>query len=161
MLARLGRVEEAMTAATTQMTAVEEAFALAKTLRQQGSVEQALEIAQTGLTLEGHPLYDLAIWTSDLAESLGKPQIALTARIAAFQAESSFQDYQKIESLAGEAWAVLRPDLLQTLSQQSGWGLSAAKVDIFLHEGEIDSPRRGFANEPLRQSRISAIMNHP
>jgi uncharacterized Zn finger protein len=137
MLARLGRVEEAMTAAT-QMNTVEEAFALAKTLRQQGAVEQALEIAQAGLTLEGHPLYDLAIWTSDLAESMGKPQVALTARVTAFKAKPSFQDYLKIENLAGEGWAALRPDLLQTLSQHSSYGLSAAKVDIFLHEGEID-----------------------
>jgi uncharacterized Zn finger protein len=101
-------------------------------------VEQALEIAQTGLTLEGHPLYELAIWTSDLAEAQGKPQIALTARIAAFKAKPSFQDYQKIEQLAGAGWAGLRPDLLQTLSQHSSYGLSAAKVEIFLHEGEID-----------------------
>jgi uncharacterized Zn finger protein len=146
MLARLGRVEEAVNAASAQMTAVEEAFALAKTLRQQGAVEQALEIAQTGLTLEGHPLYDLAIWTSDLAESMGKPQIALTARIAAFKTEPSFQDYQKIESLAGEGWAALRPDLLQTLAQHSSYGLSAAKVDIFLHEGEIDRAIRAVQN---------------
>jgi uncharacterized Zn finger protein len=161
MLARLGRVEEAMTAAGNQMRTVAEAFALAKNLRQQGSVEQALEIAQTGLNLEGHPLYDLAIWTSDLAEAQGKPQVALTARIAAFKAEPSFQDYQKIEQLAGAGWAGLRPDLLQTLSQHSSYGLSAAKVDIFLHEGEIDSPRRGFANEPLEQSQISVIMKQP
>ncbi len=138
MLARLGWVEEAMTAAGTQMRTVAEAFALAKNLRQQGSVEQALEIAQTGLNLEGHPLYELAIWTSDLAESLGKPQIALTARIVAFKAEPSFQDYRKIEQLAGAGWTELRPDLLQTLSQHSSYGLSTAKVDIFLHEGEID-----------------------
>jgi uncharacterized Zn finger protein len=51
MLARLGRVEEAMTAAGSQMRTVAEAFALAKNLRQQGSVEQALEIAQTVLIL--------------------------------------------------------------------------------------------------------------
>jgi uncharacterized Zn finger protein len=138
MLAQLGRVEEAMTAAGSQMTTVAEAFALAKNLRQQGSVEQALEIAQTGLTLEGHPLYELAIWTSDLAEAQGKPQVALTARIAAFKAEPSFQDYQKIEQLAGADWVGLRPDLLQTLSHHSSYGLSTAKVDIFLHEGEID-----------------------
>ncbi len=146
MLAQLGRVEEAMTAAEAQMTTVAEAFALAKNLRQQGSVEQALEIAQTGLTLEGHPLYELAIWTSDLAEAQGKPQVALTARIAAFKTEPSFQDYQKIEQLAGAGWAALRPDLLQILAQHSSYGRSAAKVDIFLHEGEIDRAIKSVTN---------------
>lgn len=146
MLAQLGRIEEAMTAADAQMTTVAEAFALAKNLRQQGSVEPALEIAQTGLNLEGHPLYELAIWTSDLAEAQGKPQIALTSRIAAFKAKPSFQDYQKIEQLAGAGWAGLRPDLLQTLSQHTSYGLSTAKVDIFLHEGEIDRAIRAVQN---------------
>jgi uncharacterized Zn finger protein len=167
MLARLGRVEEAMTAAGTQMRTVAEAFALAKNLRQQGSVEQALEIAQTGLTLEGHPLYELAIWTSDLAEAQGKPQIALTARIAAFKAEPSFQDYQKIEQLAGDSWAGLRPDLLQTLSQHSSYGLSTAKVDIFLHEGEIDRAIRAVTDLSYYEATLvhrvmdAAMSQHP
>jgi uncharacterized Zn finger protein len=138
MLAQLGRVEEVMTVATTQMYTVDQAFSLAKTLLQQGSADQALEIAQSGLTLEGTPLYNLAIWTSDLAESLSNPQIALTARITAFKAKPSFQDYQKIEDLAGESWAVLRPTLLQVLTQLQSWDLLQTKVDIFLHEGEID-----------------------
>jgi uncharacterized Zn finger protein len=139
MLSRLGRVEEVMIAAKTQMTTLEEAFALAQSLRQQGAIEQALEIAQTGLTLPGQPLYDLAIWTSDLAEALGNPQVALTARIAAFKARPSFQDYQKIQDLAGERWAEHRQDLLQTLRNLTAWGVEDAKVDIFLHEGLIDS----------------------
>ncbi|KAM3111806.1 hypothetical protein ACJ2PR_22150 [Phormidesmis sp. 146-33] len=137
-LARLGRVEEAVTAAQTQMTTLEEAFALAQTLRQQEAVTQALAIAQTGLTLPGNRLYELAIWTSDLAEGLDNSAIALTARVTAFKAQPSFADYQKIEDLAGENWATLRQDLLQMLEKHTGWGLEEAKVDIFLHEGLID-----------------------
>ncbi len=139
MLAQLGRVEEVMTAAQTQMTTLAEAFALAQTLRQQGALEQALEIAQTGLTLPGNPLYDLAIWTSDLAEGVDNPQIALAARVIAFKARPSFSDYRTIEDLAGENWAALRQDLLQTLENHTSWGMEDAKVDIFLHEGMIDS----------------------
>jgi uncharacterized Zn finger protein len=130
-------------------------------------VEQALEIAQTGLTLEGHPLYELAIWTSDLAEAQGKPQIALTARIAAFKAKPSFQDYQKIEQLAGAGWAGLRPDMLQTLSQHSSYGLSSAKVDIFLHEGEIDRAIRAVTDLSYYEATLvhrvmdAAMSQHP
>jgi uncharacterized Zn finger protein len=71
MLASLGRIEEAMQAAKTQMQSMDEAFALAKTLQEQGTLAPALEIAQTGLTLPGNCEYELAIWTSNLAEGLG------------------------------------------------------------------------------------------
>jgi uncharacterized Zn finger protein len=138
MLARLGRIEEAMTAAQTQMSTMEEAFALAKMLRQQGAIEQALEIAQAGLTVSGTCLYDLGIWTGDLAEELDRPEIALTARFAAFEAKPSFQDYQKIEETAGKEWTTLRKDLLQILQNHTAWGMDEAKVDIFLYEGLID-----------------------
>jgi uncharacterized Zn finger protein len=164
MLARLGRVEEVMTIAQTQMNTVDQAFALAKTLQQQGSIEQALEIAQTGLTLEGTPLYDLATWTSDLAESLRKPQIALTAKITAFNAKPSFQDYQKVEELAGEDWAGLRPEMLQSLTKHPSWGLLEAKVDIFLYEGEIDRAIEtvtdlGYYHAPLIHRVIDAAIS--
>lgn len=136
MLARLGRVEEAMATAATQMGTVGEAFALAETLRQQGAVESALEIAQVGLTLPGN-LLALATWTADLAAAIGNRPVALTARVAAFTARPSFQDYQAIAELAAERWAAQRQELLQLLENTSGWGLEEAKVDIFLHEGLI------------------------
>ncbi len=141
MLGRLGQVEAAMEAAKTHMSSREEAFALAQVLRQQGALEQALDIAQTGLNLPGPaPLdYDLAIWTSDLAEGLGDYPSALSARLTAFRAKPSFGDYQKAEELAGEAWSTVRAELLKTLRNRQAWGTEHAKVDIFLHEGLIDS----------------------
>lgn len=138
MLSRLGRVEEAMGAAKTQITSMEEAFALAQTLREQGALEQALNIAQTGLTLPGNCRYDLPTWTSDLAEGLGDRQAALDARAIAFQAKPSFGDYCKVEELAGEAWSTVKADLLANLRAHQGWGTHEAKVDIFLNEGLID-----------------------
>ncbi|MBW4634510.1 MAG: SWIM zinc finger domain-containing protein [Iphinoe sp. HA4291-MV1] len=138
MLGQLGRVEEAMDAAQTQMSSMEEAFALAKTLKEQGSLQQALHIAQIGLKLPGNCQYDFGTWTSDLAEELGDKQAALSARKTAFQALPSFPDYQKIEDLAGENWESVRTDLLKILRSYGGWGTQEAKVDIFLHEGLID-----------------------
>ncbi len=138
MLGRLGRVEEAFAAAKTQMTSMEEAFALAKTLRDQGALLQALSIAQMGLKLPGSSQYDLGTWTSDLAFELGDDQAALSAKKSAFQARPSFQDYQKIENLAGETWVSVKTDLLKILYTHGAWGIEEAKVDIFLHEGLID-----------------------
>jgi uncharacterized Zn finger protein len=137
MLGRLGRVDEAIIAAHTQMNTMEEAFALAKTLRQQNSSLEALEIAQFGLNLLGNCQYDLGIWTSDLARELGNREAALSALVAAFQAKASFIDYQKIAELAGEEWAIVKIDLLQIIRTSSVWVTESAKVDIFLHEGLI------------------------
>lgn len=146
MLGRLGRVEEAMTAAKTQMESMEEAFALAQTLRSQGSLAQALEIAQNGLNLPGNCQYDLASWTSDLAEGLGDRTSALNARAIAFKAMPSFGDYRKVEELAGESWSTVKLELLNALRDGKNWGLSEAKVDIFLHEGLIDDAIAAVSN---------------
>jgi uncharacterized Zn finger protein len=137
MLAQLGRVQEAMTEATTHMGTKEEAFALANTLREQGALPQALEIAHKGLSLEGHGVADLATWTSDLAEGLGDRTIALESRIQAFAAQPSLGDYQKVKELAQTEWLTIQPDLLKTLRESKQWGTSQAKVDIFLEEGLI------------------------
>lgn len=127
-----------MGAAKTQLSSMEEAFALAQTLRQQGALSQALEIAQTGLTLPGNCRYDLATWTSDLAEGLDDRSAGLEARVIAFKASPSFGDYRKIEELAENNWSAVKADLLAYLRSYQGWGINEAKVDVFLHEGQID-----------------------
>ncbi|MBW4563818.1 MAG: SWIM zinc finger domain-containing protein [Mojavia pulchra JT2-VF2] len=138
MLGRLGRVEEAVEAAQTQMNTMEEAFALAKTLTEQKSLPQALDIAESGLKLPGNCQYSLGLWMSDLAEELGNREAALLARKAAFQAKPSLFDYQKLEELAGENWASVKAELLQIIRTYNGWGTESAKVNIYLHEGLID-----------------------
>ncbi|MEH2372038.1 SWIM zinc finger family protein [Nostoc sp.] len=138
MLGRLGRVEEAIDAAQTQMNSMEEAFALAKTLRVQGALQQALDIAQSGLNLPGYCQYELGIWTIDLAVELGNSEAALLVIKAGFQVKPSFVDYQKMAELAGENWETVKTDLLRIVRTNSSWGTESAKVDIFLHEGLID-----------------------
>jgi uncharacterized Zn finger protein len=140
MLARLGRVEDAMKAAKTHLDSLETAFALARILREKEALAPALAIAQTGLNLPGQPhrQYELAVWTSELAEGLGDSQTALAARIAAFKAQPSLGDYQKSLELAGADGATMRVELLQILRQHQGWDSHPAKVDIFLQEGLLD-----------------------
>ncbi|RCJ27512.1 hypothetical protein A6770_25560 [Nostoc minutum NIES-26] len=138
MLGRLGRVEEAIEAAQTEMNSIEEAFALAKTLAEQGSLQQALDIALSGLKLPGNSQYELGIWTSDLALELDNREAGLSATKAAFQVKPSFFDYQKIEELAGDNWESVKIDLLKTIRTFGGWETASAKIDIFLHEGLID-----------------------
>ncbi|MDZ8188818.1 MAG: SWIM zinc finger domain-containing protein [Nostoc sp. ChiSLP02] len=167
MLGRLGRVEEAIDAAQTQMNSKEDAFALAKTLREQRALQQALDIAQTGLNLPGNCQYELGIWASDLAVELGNNEVALLAIKAAFQVKPSFLGYQKIEELAGENWQSVKIDLLRIIRNYVGWGTESAKVDILLHEGLIDdaiamvSELSSFYSELIYRVMDAAIAHNP
>jgi len=138
MLVQLDRANEAMEAAQAQLAVMGDAFAVAKVLQVQGEAEKALTIALKGLALPGNCPGELATWTSELAEELGEAEAALASRIKAFEARPSFEDYRKVAQLAGETWENIQPELLTVLRNATGWGLSAAKIDIFLHEGEID-----------------------
>jgi len=138
MLGRLGRVEEAVEVAQTEMNSMEEAFALGKTLQEQGALQQALHIAQMGLQLNGNCQYDLGTWTSDLAQKLGDQTTALQAKKLAFQAHPSLEGYQDIKDLAGKEWASIKPELLKMLCVSTSWEIDTVKVDIFLYEGLID-----------------------
>ncbi|NWF57743.1 MAG: SWIM zinc finger domain-containing protein [Fischerella sp.] len=137
-LVAVGQVEEAMAAAKTHMSTAETAFALAKALREREHLSEALAIAQTGLTLSGHCLYDLAAWTSDLAQSLSNFSAAVNASIVAFNTRPSFRYYRKVEELVGDSWSTVKQDLLKTLRAYRDWGAEQAKVDIFLYEGLVD-----------------------
>ncbi|WP_392479924.1 SWIM zinc finger family protein [Nostoc sp. C110] len=167
MLGRLGRVEEAVDAAQTQMNSMEEAFALAKALSEQGALQQSLDIAQSGLNLPGNCQYELGIWTSDLAVELGNSEAALLAIKAAFQVKPSFVDYEKMAELAGENWETVKTDLLRIIRAYSGWGTESAKVDIFLHEGLIDdaiaiaSELSSYYSELIHRVMNAAIPHNP
>ena len=137
-LAALGQVESALAAAKTHMTTSEAALVLAKTLREKGHMTEALEIASAGLALPGNSRYDLAIWTSELAEALGDRPVAFNASIIAFTTRPSFQGYSQIEQLAEDNWPIVKQELLQTLRAYREWGAEEAKVNIFLHEGLLD-----------------------
>lgn len=141
MLGRLGRVEQAMAVAEEKMTTLEEAKALAETLREQNQVPQALKVAMAGLTLDCDNTYELsefARWTGDLAGGLGDTEAQLTANIIAFKAQPSLKDYQTIELLSEGEWPAIREDLLQHLSQDDHWLNAEARVDIFLREHRWD-----------------------
>jgi uncharacterized Zn finger protein len=137
-LVELGDVDLAMITARDRMSTAEEVFALAKTLREQEHFAEALTIAAAGLPLPGGCRYNLAHWTSELAEGLGNPAIAMDASVLAFKLRPSFADYQRAHHFAATNWPSLKPDLLQTLRQYREWGASEAKVDIFLYEGLIE-----------------------
>lgn len=156
MLAKLGRTDEAITQAQQQMSSADEALVLAQTLRERGELEQALNIATQGLSLGGNHLYQLAVWTSELAEGIN-PEVALETRSTAFQIHPSLPDYLKLQELAGDQWQPLRQELLTKLRGLSDTIHAETKVAIFLQEGLIDA---AIATVTQLSSYQSAII-HP
>lgn len=139
MLAKLGRMEEAIAEAQQQMSTAEQALTLAQALRAQGELEQALSIASQGLALGGNSKYQLAVWTSELAEGMGRQETALQARVTAFKTAPSLSDYLKARELAGDQWQSLRQALLTNLRDASDTLHVEATIAILLHEGLIDA----------------------
>jgi uncharacterized Zn finger protein len=167
MLGHLGRVEEAVTIAQSQMSTMEEAFALAQTLQKKKALQQALNIAQQGFNLPGKCRYQLGIWTSELAEELGDINAAILARKNAFQGNPTFANFQIIEELAGDNWGNIKLDLLQILRTVTMFGITEEKVNIFLHERLIEdaifcvSELRSFDAELIYRVMDAAVSVNP
>ncbi len=161
MLAQLGRVEQVMTLAPTEITSFHQAQSLAEILWEKEYQSQALRIAQLGLELCLDPQdndylvrdSEFAIWTSKLAEAIGDTESALEARIIAFKMKPSLSDYETLETLAqnwseitpsstegacSDRWSELKTELLQSLREMDDGRAETAKVNIFLKEGFIE-----------------------
>jgi uncharacterized Zn finger protein len=136
MLLRLGRVQEAVASALTDLTTTNEALMVAQALRQQGDPAAALRVAERGLTLAGEK-ESLADWLCQLASGMGDTECALQAAVVAFQAFPSLDAYLQVQRLAAGRWPDLRAELL-ACARQTGSYIPQAQVDIFLHEGLID-----------------------
>jgi uncharacterized Zn finger protein len=148
MLIRLDRIPEVM-AAADRLTKTKEAFTVAKALKECELLNEALSIAQIGLSLrmqESTHLfsasgdYELADWTSDLALDLNNSEAALTARIIAVKIQPSLQGYLQVETLAAENWLAFRAEILSHLQVINSWSwrVQDGAVQIFLHEEMID-----------------------
>jgi uncharacterized Zn finger protein len=179
MLAQLGRIAEVM-AASIRLKDAGQALTVAKVLREQDAIAEALLIAKAGLdlpdrisvapaehqffTIHQSPLldrhrYELADWTSELAQGLGDISTALAARITAFKLRPSMRGYQKVKTLAGDTWQTLQPDLLQHLRTMDSWSYAEAKVQIFLHEGSIDDAILTVDDRYTRGNLIQLVMD--
>jgi uncharacterized Zn finger protein len=179
LLAQLGRIAEVM-AVSDRIKDAGQALAVAKVLREQDALTEALSIAKAGLelpdrvarsqaedkffTVHQSPLldlsrYELADWTSELAQGLGDPATALTARINAFKLRPSLLGYQQIQTLADDTWQRLQPDLLQHLRTMDNWSHAEAKVQIFLSESFVDDAIATVTDSYARANLIQVVMD--
>ncbi|HOS80367.1 MAG TPA: SWIM zinc finger family protein, partial [Anaerolineae bacterium] len=153
MLARLDRVEELLAYVKEYSCGLDEAFVTAQALHEFGHPEEALTLAQYGLTLgpPDHTRAALAAWLCALAGELGRADIASAAAIAAFEAAPTLAAYQRALDLAGEERAALRQRLLESLRQQAAHG-SQDIVEIFLYEQRIDDAIAALGHYPHRET---------
>ncbi|MGB3266898.1 MAG: SWIM zinc finger domain-containing protein [Microcoleus sp.] len=165
MLARLGRIEEAVKAAGTEMTSVEEAFALVQILQEDGYSEEALKICQAGLNLPGNSTYKLAICMSELADELGEKEAAFNAKMKVFEIQPSLKDYLSLQELSEDNCSTLKADLLAIVRTIQNYNSTEAKVDIFLHEKMIEEAialvETSYSSELVHRVMMAAIPHRP
>ena len=164
MLARLGRVQEAVNEGLQVLNAPDQFLSLAKILREQSELTAALRVAEHGLTLEGSKGL-LAAWLRDLADGMGEPERHLEAAMVAFRAIPSMSAYLRVRDLVGEGWPQLREDLLSYLRHSSSVFSAQTHVDIFLHEGLLDDAitavEKGASYDLLERVMDAAITHRP
>ena len=162
MLAKLDRHQEAVDYALKYAATADECLALAQALRQDDHPNQALQVAEHGLTLYGHT-GQLSQWLRETAAELGNPKLALQAARAAFSTAASLENYLAVEKISGADW----PQIKQALLQQVRDSHSYDKVDIYLHEGLIDEAVQAVDRgslvgyDGLRRVVDAAISSHP
>mgnify|MGYP001262129649 CR=1 FL=1 len=155
----LERGEQAVQEADTWLRTPDDALTVAKALREQGNMQGALRAAEQGLSLESlspdespwlggwgpAPVtrYALATWLADLAEGMGRREVALRATVIAFREQPSVALYEQVQALSGEAWErEYHSALLQVLRSRQGYGSSDASSTLFLREGRLEDAMR-------------------
>jgi len=171
-LVKLSRVAEAVEFGLAAFRSPDDALALAKALRQADSHDEALKIAEAGLSLEGEkrgdwhwPVSALAHWLRDYAGGLGRESLAVQTASIAFECTLSMGDYMAAKTWAGESWADLRAKLLERLAQAPH---ASDRVRIYLSEAMIDEAvacvgekeNFGIGDETLMQLVDAAHASH-
>src|SRR6266566_6094526 len=160
MLVHLGRVEEAVSYGLKFLATTDEALALAKALYEHGEREQSLQIAEHGLTLQGHSKAALAKWLRDQAWAMGEKARALRAAEVAFRNEISLETYQQVAEIAGEQWPERRTELLD-VARNAKSSYPQGQINVFLREGLIDdaiAALEPYASHTLVEQVVNAAL---
>lgn len=135
-LVRLGRIQEAVAYGLEHLVVAPQTLVLALALRDAGALEDAVRVAEHGLSLDGRKA-ELATWLRDVAAGLGNADLALRAALVAFHEVPSLAAYQRTRELSGDEWPVRKAALLDYLRKTAAY-YAGPQVEIFLHEGLID-----------------------
>ena len=161
MLARLGRVPEAVDEGMRHLYDPSQLLELAKTLREQGALTEALRIAEHGLSHDGYKA-PLANWLCDLALGQDKSDLALRAAEVACRADPGLDIYLRVQQLAGDRWPQIQESLLAYMRKEAR-GFSGGHIDILLYENcwddAIAAVERNASYELLERV-MDAVVEH-
>ena len=164
LLVRLDRLTEARRYGFEQLTQAQNALVLAQVLLEHGATQDALEIAEHGLSLSGE-LWTLATWLRDQAAAAGDADRATRAALVALRGSHSLDDYQALRTVAGGRWPALRDEVLAELRQaaaRSPSGIGAIFADEGLLEDAIAvADRAPYDYAMVEQVADAAIQTHP
>lgn len=136
MLVQDGQIKEAINCAIEKLSTPQSLLEVAQTLRENGHPAAALQVAEHGLSVDGHHRDTLAEWLRDRAASMDQDELALKAAITAFEDSPSVSAYQAVEELADDDWESIRTDLINALREQNP--TSSHAVEVFLREDLFD-----------------------
>ena len=164
LLVKLGRVSEAVAYGLEHLLQTADALVLAQALLDHGATREALRIAEHGLSLEGERL-TLARWLREAATAAGEPERAVQAGLAAVRDYPTLEDYQTVQTLAGERWPALRDEVLADLRRAAA-RFPSAVGEILLHEGRIEEAIAVAEGAPYEYRLVervadAAIQSHP
>ncbi|MBV9894812.1 MAG: hypothetical protein JO020_11640 [Chloroflexi bacterium] len=164
LLVRLGRLAEARRYGLEQLTQAHEALVLARVLLEHGAAQDALQIAEHGLTLAGE-VWTLARWLRDTAAAAGDADRATRGALVALQASHALDDYQALQTVAGDRWPTVRDEVLPELRRAAARSPSGIG-EIFVHEGLLDDAIAVADSAPydyamVEQVADAAIQTHP
>jgi uncharacterized Zn finger protein len=164
LLVRLDRLAEARRYGFEQLIQACDALVLAHMLREHGATQDALEIAEHGLSLAGE-LWTLATWLRDEAAAAGDADRATRAALVALRELHSVDDYQALKTVAGDRWPSLRDEVLTELRQAAAHSPSGVAA-IFVDEGLLDDAIAVADSAPYDYAMVeevadAAIQTHP
>jgi uncharacterized Zn finger protein len=164
LLVRLDRLTEARRYGFEQLTQAHDALVLAQVLLEHGATQDALEIAEHGLSLAGE-LWPLATWLRDAAAAAGDADRATRAALVALHELHSLDDYQALRTVAGDRWLTLRDKVLAELRKAAAHSPSGIGT-IFVYEGLLDDAIAVADSAPydyamVEQVADAAIQTHP
>lgn len=131
----VGGYDQAVATAWKTLTQASETLIVAEGLRDAGRLDDALQLAEKGLGLEGSK-HDLGVWLGPIEETQGRSEQAIQAYQAAFISLPSLELYQTLKKLSGQNWEAIKPAFMRVFE---GDRFAGEMVDIYLFEKEWDA----------------------
>jgi uncharacterized Zn finger protein len=164
LLVRLNRVSEARRYGLEHLTQAHDALGLAQVLLSHGATQDALDMAEHGLSLDGE-LWTLATWLRDEAAVAGDADRALQAALVALRELHGLDDYQALRTVAGDRWPALHDAVIDELRRSAAHAPSGVG-EIFVYEGLLDDAIAVADSAPYEYVMVehvadAAILTHP